>query len=204
MKPPQAIVFDLGKVLVDFDYGITIRRLHAKSRISEAELRQLIDQSPLLYRFETGLLTAAEFFTAVRDATGYTGDFAEFCDCFSDIFSPIDAMIDLHARLREQGLPTYIFSNTNELAVRHIYERYPFFRTFTRHVLSYEHKSMKPDARLYEVVEEYTGHRGADLLYLDDRAENIAAGHARGWQALLHETPQATVAMLRERGVLRA
>lgn len=203
MKPPRAIVFDLGKVLVDFDYGITVRRLHARCRLSEAELRRLIDQSPLLYQFETGLLTATEFFAAVREATGYQGDFAEFCDCFSDIFAPIDAMIDLHARLREQGLPTYIFSNTNELAVRHIHGRYPFFRTFTRHVLSYEHKSMKPDARLYEVVEEFTGHCGTDLLYLDDRAENIAAGHARGWQALLHETPQATIATLRERGVLR-
>lgn len=111
VKPPQAIVFDLGKVLVDFDYGITIRRLHAKSRISAAELRQLIDQSPLLYRFETGLLTATEFFTAVREATGYTGDFAEFCDCFSDIFTPIDAMIDLHARLRSRACPP-TFSRT--------------------------------------------------------------------------------------------
>ena len=76
MKPPKAVVFDLGKVLVDFDYGITVRRLHAQARISEAELRRLIDQSPLLYRFETGLLTADEFFTAVREATGYRGTFA--------------------------------------------------------------------------------------------------------------------------------
>ena len=195
-------MFDLGKVLLDFDYGITVRKLARKSRATETELKKLIDQSPLLYRFETGLMTAAEFFEAVRAEAGFTGTPAEFRDCFSDIFAPIADMVSLHAALREQGLPTFIFSNTNEIAIEHIRVRYPFFSAFEGHVLSYEHKSMKPDARLYEVVESMTGHSDADLLYLDDRPENIAAGHARGWQALLHETPHATKTTLTQRGVL--
>jgi HAD superfamily hydrolase (TIGR01509 family) len=60
---------------------------------------------------------------------------------------------------------------------------------------------MKPDARIYEVVERQTGQRGAAILYLDDRAENVAGGAARGWQALLHERPERTLTALRNLGL---
>ena len=49
---------------------------------------------------------------------------------------------------------------------------------------------MKPDARIYEALETLAGRRGKEIVYLDDRPENIAGGEARGWQAILHETPE--------------
>ena len=50
---------------------------------------------------------------------------------------------------------------------------------------------MKPDAAIYEVVEKMTGRiRRQDILYLDDRAENIDGGLKRGWQAHLHREPE--------------
>jgi len=53
---------------------------------------------------------------------------------------------------------------------------------------------MKPDARLYEVVERLSGCRGAELLYIDDLPRNIEAGRARGWQVILQEQPETTLA----------
>jgi FMN phosphatase YigB (HAD superfamily) len=52
---------------------------------------------------------------------------------------------------------------------------------------------MKPDTRIYEAVEAVSGFSGEDLLYLDDRSENIAAGAGRGWQAWIHDDPRQTV-----------
>ena len=126
----------------------------------------------------------------------------EFGGFFSDIFVPIAPMVALQAELRERGIPTYIFSNTNDLAVSHIRGRFPFFGNFDDYIFSYEHGAMKPDARLYEVVEKKSGHRGAELLYLDDRAENIAAGAARGWQVILQESPEASRAAIEKLGLL--
>jgi FMN phosphatase YigB (HAD superfamily) len=60
---------------------------------------------------------------------------------------------------------------------------------------------MKPDARLYEVVERLTGRKGREIVYMDDRAENVEAGLARGWRALLHETPEKTIPALRQMGL---
>ncbi len=178
MRVPQAVVFDLGKVLLEFDYQIAAGNLAARSNLSVAQVHQFINQSPLLHAYETGLLTKEKFFADFRGTTGFRGDLDEFGRIFGDIFSPIPAMIDLQSILRRQGVPTYIFSNTNELAVGHIRKNYSFFDGFDGYIFSYEHRAMKPAARLYEVVEERTRRRGEEIVYLDDRPENIAAGSA--------------------------
>ena len=199
---PSAAVFDLGKVLLDFDYGIAIARIQKQCRLSIDELQALINQSPLLYRYETNLLTTAQFFAEVQSASGFCGDLVQFRGLFSDIFSPIEPMIQLHATLRARKVPTYIFSNTNELAIEHIRSRFAFFREFDGYILSYEHSAMKPDAALYDAVERAAGRRGADLLYIDDRPENIATGRERGWHTVLHETPEKTRAAVQASGLL--
>ena len=63
---------------------------------------------------------------------------------------------------------------------------------------------MKPDAKLYEIVERESGRRNAELLYLDDRPENIATGAARGWQVILQETPEKSRAAVQQLGLLNA
>jgi FMN phosphatase YigB (HAD superfamily) len=190
MPRPKAVVFDLGKVLVDFDYTRAGRRMAARTDLSPEEVQRFIDQSPLLVRFETGRINRSQFFAEVQSATGFAGTLDEFSAFFSDIFSPIEPMLQLHAALRQRGVPTYLFSNTNELAVGHIRKTFPFFSQFNGYVCSFEHGAMKPDPRLYQVMEHTTGLSGAELFYLDDRAENVAAGAARGWQAVLHETAE--------------
>ena len=203
MARPDIVVFDLGKVLLDFDYGIVAGKIAAQGRMLAKEVLGIIGQTPLLFRYETGLLTKAQFFAEVRAATGFCGDLEEFSELFGDIFFPIEPMIELHAELQGSGIPTYIFSNTNELATEHIRKRFPFFNTFNGYILSYEHGAMKPDARLYEVVERESGRRQGEILYLDDRPENIAAGAARGWQVILQETPQKTRTAIERLGLLK-
>jgi hypothetical protein len=46
------------------------------------------------------------------------------------------------------------------------------------------------------------GKRGADVLYLDDRQENVDAGAARGWQVILQETSEKTLAAIKKLGLL--
>jgi HAD superfamily hydrolase (TIGR01509 family) len=203
MTRAKAVVFDLGKVLVDFDYSIAGQRIAARSRMSAAEVQSFIDHSPLLFRFETGQMSKEQFFAEVQSASSFEGTFDEFTELFADIFTPIEAMLELHAALRRSGVPTYLFSNTNELAVGHIRRHFPFFSQFNGHICSYEHGAMKPDARLYEVVERTSRLGGAELLYLDDRPENVAAGAARGWQAVVHENPEASQCAVVGAGLLR-
>ncbi len=181
---PAAVIFDLGRVMVYFDYHRAATGLARHSRMSAQDIQDLIDHSSLLGQLETGLLTNQQFFSAVAEATGFHENYDVFAGIFGDIFDPVNEMIEVQSRLVERGIPTYAFSNTNGIAVAHIDATYPFFKRFTDRVCSHDHKSMKPSAPIYEALERATGRRGADLLYLDDRLENIEAGAARGWQTI--------------------
>ena len=151
---------------------------------------------------ETGLINRQQFFDQVRKATGFLGDIGEFGGMFADIFTEISPMIALHSGLRQRGLKTYIFSNTNDLAVEHIRRNFPFFQNFDGYIFSYEVKAMKPDAPIYRALEQMVGKRGDEIIYIDDRAENIAGGAARGWRTILHETPEKTQTALKAFGMV--
>lgn len=202
MTKPEIVVFDLGKVLVDFDYGIAGGRIAARARMPLEEMRGFFSTSPLLLRYETGLMTKQEFFDEICSATGYGGTLDEFSHFFADIFVPIEPMVKLHAELRQRGYPTYIFSNTNELAIGHVRRSFPFFSNFDGYILSYEVRAMKPDAKIYEALEQMANRRGAEVLYLDDRPENVEAGAARGWQVILHKQPDITRTIIQKLGML--
>ena len=199
---PSIVVFDLGKVLVDFDYSIAGRRLAAKSKASPAEIQKFLDHSPLLYRYETGLMTRQEFFDEVRRVSGFSGSLEEFSSFFADIFTEMPAMTALHAELRRKKIPTYIFSNTNDMAIEHIRQAFPFFANFDGYIFSYEVRAMKPAAKIYEELEKMSGKRGAEVLYLDDRQENVDAGAARGWQVILQTEPAKSRAAIEGLGLL--
>ena len=198
---PPVFIFDLGKVLVDFDYTIAAQKIAARSTQAPLDLHAFFGSSPLLADYESGRLTRQQFYNEICDVIGFGGSLAEFGSYFADIFSAMPAMIALHAELRGRGFKTYIFSNTNDLAIEHVRRNFPFFAQFDGYIFSHEVGAMKPLPAIYDAMEKMCGRRGADLIYLDDRAENIAAGAARGWQAILHESPAKTRAALVAAGI---
>ena len=195
------VVFDLGKVLVDFDYSIAARKIADQSQKSPAEIQALIAQSRFVIDYETGRLTRREFYERVREAAGFRGTLGEFGEFFADIFAEIPPMIELHAGLHRRGIPTYIFSNTNDLAIEHVRRSFPFFQNFNGYIFSYEVGAMKPEAKIYEALEKLADRHGAEILYLDDRPENVTGGAARGWRTILHEAPERSRAALEKLGL---
>jgi 2-haloacid dehalogenase len=186
------VVFDLGKVLVDFDYSIAAGKIAARCRKSLSEITAVIAQSHFIMDYESGKLTRPEFFKHVQEATGFGGTLEQFGEFFADIFTEIPPMVEIHAELRRRNIPTYIFSNTNDLAVEHIRRNFPFFKHFDGYIYSYNVGALKPDAKIYESLEKLAGCHGPEIVYLDDRPENVAAGAARGWQTILHDSPEKT------------
>jgi glucose-1-phosphatase len=194
---PKVALFDLGKVLVHFDWSIAARNIAPRCNHAPRELLDKMMRSPLLPLYESGRVTSQEFFAAVREAIGYRGTFEDFADAFGAIFSEIPEMTAFQAQVRAAGLPTWVFSNTNDLAVQYVRRAFPFFANFDGYFLSYELGVMKPNAGIYEAAERATGCAGPEVLYIDDFMENVAAGTARGWQTILHVTPAQTIAQAR-------
>ncbi len=200
MKPD--IIFDLGKVLVDFDWSIAAKKIAARSTAPPEKFHQHLATSELLWQYECGQISREKFFETISGVIGFQGSHEEFNGYFAAIFTEMPGTIALHAELRQRGFRTFILSNTNDLAIEHVRRDFPFFNHFDGYIFSYEVGAMKPDAKIYAALEKLTGKSGADLIYLDDRLENIEAGAARGWRTVLHETPEQTRAALKNFGVL--
>ncbi len=185
----RVVAFDIGKVLLDFDYDIFLDRVAPRTHLDISALDRLLNQSPLLAEYESGSLDCADFFEEFQKESGYTGTRGEFAALFADIFTPIEEVVALHKQIAVSGLPTYTLSNTNPMAVQHIQQTYSFWPLFTDHVLSYEHGSLKPQSELYYQLEVVSDCSGKEIAYLDDRPENVATGKARGWKAIQFENP---------------
>ena len=198
----RVVAFDIGKVLLDFDYGILVNRMVPMTNMDESGLNAFLNQSPLLAEYESGKLTSSEFIKVVQRETGFEGLESEFTVFFEDIFTPITDVIEMHREIAESGMATYTFSNTNEMAVRYMSRAYGFWPRFTGHVLSYKVKALKPEAKMYKFLEKISGCRGGEIAYVDDRSENIEEARARGWKAIKQSTPNETRLALVELGVM--
>lgn len=201
MEIPKAVVFDLGKVLLEFDFQIFAKGLAAESDIGATEIMARVVNSDVLVEYEYGRSSSEQFYEQVKSISGFRGTYSSFELLFGEIFTEISDMVGLHRRLKESGLPTYIFSNTNDIAIRIVRQQFEFFGGFSDYVLSFEHFSMKPDSELYQVVENVTGLKGSDLVFMDDKEENILAARQRGWKGIVHINSVATEAALRDLGL---
>jgi HAD superfamily hydrolase (TIGR01509 family) len=199
MTRPNVVLFDLGKVLVDFDWHLATDRIAAQACATPGEIFRFIATSGVMIRYEKGQITNEQFFADIQAAIGYRSTLEDFRQAFADIFAEISPMVQLHARIRAAGIPTWIFSNTNDWAVTHIRDRFAFFANFDGYFLSFQLGAMKPEAAIYEAAECTTGCLGQEILYIDDIAENVAAATARGWQAIRHESSDETVSTVVER-----
>ena len=194
----RAVVFDLGKVLVDFDYGIAARRLAEQSNASAVEIQRIIDQSPLLLRYESSEMTTSEFFAEVKKQIRFTGAFDEFAAAFADIFTEIPEMTRLSGELRDRGFHTSVLSNTNEIAISHVRRKFPFFSDFADYVLSFEQGALKPHERIYRILEKRSGMSGSEILFIDDKPENVSGALRLGWQTICHRSVGETRRRVRE------
>jgi len=104
--------------------------------------------------------------------------------------------------LRSKNVPVFALTNFGVESFEYAETIYPFFKEFDRRYVSGNLKMMKPDAAIYQAVEDDCGLTGDRLLFADDRPANIKAARARGWQGHLFETPQGLGDELVARGLL--
>ena len=187
------VIFDLGKVLLDFDFAIAAKELARYSPQEEEQILESINQSPLLHTFERGDWSEAQFFQKLSVECRLEASLEELKKGFAEIFTPVASMVEFMESLKERGIPVMVFSNTNVTAVDYIRAAFPFFERFDAYCLSYEHGCMKPDTTLYGVAQLMTRCTPGNLLFLDDRAENVHAARQMGWSAIHHQAPEDSI-----------
>ena len=97
---------------------------------------------------------------------------------------PNEEMIAWASALRQHGLRTAVLSNIGDAMEAGVRERFRWFEEFDHLTFSHRLRIAKPDEAIYRHAAEGIGLPAGNILFVDDRAENIAAAHAFGMQAV--------------------
>ena len=198
---PKAVIFDIGNVLINwqpeeyFDAQIGEDRRRAMFEAVDLHaMNDLVDQGHNFTEMVTQ--TAAKY-------PDWSDEIMMWHDRWIDMATPaIDHSVRLKTQLQAKGIPVFSLTNFGIETYEIAEQKYPFLRDFDRNFISGHMKVVKPNPRIYEMVEEGSGLSGADLLFADDRPENIAAAADRGWQVHHFEGPQGWADRLVSEGLL--
>ncbi len=182
---PDFVYFDLGNVLLYFDHSLSMRKMAKVADIAADQMHSIVFDGNLQIEYESGWISGSQFVSRISDTIGRELDVADMLQAAADMFIPNPHILPVLERIRGLGIPMGLLSNTCEAHWNWIGERgYPQVHGwFAPVILSYEVRSMKPDAHIYLEAQRHAGHDASRIFFTDDRAENVDAARKAGWRA---------------------
>jgi FMN phosphatase YigB (HAD superfamily) len=184
MTQIQAVIFDLGKVLVPFDFQRGYDRLQVLCGYPVAEVRRRIGNTGLVPKLEAGELASREFVSKLGDALGVSFDFAEFCEIWSSIFLPGTLVPESLVAGLKKRYPLVLLSNTNEMHFEMLERTYPILGHFEKRALSHQVGATKPSPLIYHKAVELAGCPPEACFFTDDIAEYVEGARNVGIDAV--------------------
>lgn len=195
MPSYRAVIFDLGDVLFAWDPNTTI------SSIPGPTLRA-ITQSPTWKQYERGAITADECYTHAAQEFGISRiELAAALQECVQALKPHETMNALINTLHAAGWPLYLLTNIGQAdweRVRHKHHQDYAWGLFDGIFASGYHGMRKPDLGFYRYVLQQTRWAAHEVLFVDDRVENVVAARQVGMTAILFKSAEETSRTMKE------
>ncbi len=180
----KLIIFDLGKVILDFSLPMIAEGLARHSNHSlYANPQNIADYmtgqgNDITVFYETGRIKSEEVYNYIKKTFSLDLPFHQFKQIWNDIFKENEGMADLIDKMKKD-FKLYLLSNTNELHFEFIKQKFPVVHKFDTWILSYEVGVMKPDPEIYRIALRKAGVEAEEAIFIDD-----IMGHVRGAQSV--------------------
>ena len=198
----KAVIFDLGGVIVSFDFKRAYARLETLCPYAAAEIPKRLRAAGIAPRFEKGEIGAADFVQEISTLLELRVTHEEFCEIFNCIFLPETLVPEsLLVRIRER-CRLLLLSNTNPIHFSMIERTYPILAHFDDVVLSYRVGLQKPAAEIYRAAIALAGCQPGECFFTDDMSSNVDGAIAEGMDAVRFESAGQIEVELRRRGVI--
>jgi len=178
----SAVLFDYGMVLSGVPEEQQWRQLEQVLSAEQAELQAAYWK----YRdaYDRGALSAQTYWESVARDLDKPMDaevLRALINADTAIWTqPNVEMMEWAARLNQAGIKTGILSNIGDAMEVGVLGRFPALGEFTHHTFSHRLGIAKPDAAIYRHAVEGLSVPAGEILFVDDRGENIAAARAAG------------------------
>jgi putative hydrolase of the HAD superfamily len=197
----KTVIFDLGKVIVPFDFKRGYQAISRICRYSPEEIPRRIGSTDLVQRFECGQVEPRDFVSQLCGTLDLEIDYDRFCEIWSSIFLRETLIPEAMLEGLSRRGRLLLLSNTNAIHFQMIRDNYPLLRHFDDYVLSYEVGAMKPSPRIYREAIARAACEPGECFFTDDIAEYVEGARAAGMDAVRFESAAQIDAELAKRGV---
>jgi len=194
----EAIVFDIGRVLVHLDFD-PILGYFAEYGIDVDHLGAFLERIDLP-AYERGEFDGEELLSRIAALGNRPMALDALRAHWNGIFVPQSDMLDLVRRLSDTHR-VYLLSNIGDLHWDHLERELAVSSLGHGALPSFQARVAKPDAGIYRRAEELFGLQPARTVFVDDLLPNVDAARQRGWRAIHHHRFSATVEDLRALGI---
>ena len=201
-KRIKAILFDLGKVLVNFNFEPAFQRLSKACPYTSKEIEGYFLNSGLEVLYDGGKISSFKFYTTIKKSLRHNLNFSHFKKIWNEVFTPNTPMISLVKRL-EPRYRLVMISNTNPMHYEYLRARYSVFNHFDRIILSYKEKIRKPDGRIYRTAARACKALPQEIFYIDDRSDLTEAAESLGFHTFTFKNnPKDLMRSMTKHGIL--
>ena len=181
LKNIKNLIFDLGGVIIDLDFGASYLAFSELSGLSVEQIAIRTEGMMFFKDFEKGLISSGEFRNQIQELLAFSATTQAIDEAWCAMLGVIPAgrLKLLHAL--KQRYRTFALSNTNEIHVtkfNHILESSLgstnlFHDHFERVYYSHQMKMRKPDTEIYQQVLDNQSLVPEETLFIDDNHDNI-------------------------------
>jgi len=198
----RALVFDLGGVVIPFDFRRGYAAMEPHCSYPAAEIPKRIRSTDLVRRYESGQIDSRAFVAELSRVLDLRVSFDQFCSLWTAIFLPGTLIPEEFFQKLREHYRLVALSNTNELHFGQVEQNYPIIRQFDHLVLSYRVGCAKPDRRIYEEAIAKTGCNASECLFIDDVEAYVEGARATGMEAIRFEGFPQLAEELSRRGIV--
>lgn len=181
----KAIIFDLGKVIIDISFDRTREYWADASGLTFADVKERFLLDEVHDRFERNQISEAEFRDHVREQLGVSLSDEIINAGWNDLLLNIyDGVEELLSTLSKE-YRLVILSNTNIIHERAWMQSAASALQYFEKIFCSNHiGARKPEPAAYQAVLDYLALPASETLFLDDRIENIEAARKMGIHAI--------------------
>ena len=193
----DAVVFDVGNVLIRFDPADLLRRHLPEYEEHWPMLMERVFHSPywpMLDRGSASLEDLAQLMIGRHQELRVPIE--RIMHGWPDLREEVPEGVAALDCVRAHGKRTFVLSNYHHEAFRLVRDRFGFFRGFNGMAVSGFLHICKPDARIYRWLETSFALDPARLLFIDDSPANVEAALNLGWNAFCFDRPGKLAAFL--------